>query len=36
VLAHLAALAMTPTLAGIFQGDLVRLKELVETGSPAT
>jgi uncharacterized protein YndB with AHSA1/START domain len=36
VFAHLAALAMTPTLAGIFQGDLVRLKELVETGSPAT
>jgi uncharacterized membrane protein len=35
VLSHLAAVAMTPTLAGIFQGDLVRLKELVETGSPA-
>jgi uncharacterized protein YndB with AHSA1/START domain len=36
VLPHLAALAMTPTLAGIFQGDLVRLKELVETGSAAS
>ena len=36
VLAHLAALAMTPTLAGIFQADLARLKELVETGSPAS
>jgi uncharacterized membrane protein len=36
VLPHLAALAMTPTLGGIFQADLVRFKELVETGSPAT
>jgi uncharacterized protein YndB with AHSA1/START domain len=35
VLPHLAALAMTPTLAGVFQADLVRLKELVEAGSPA-
>ena len=35
VLTHLAALALTPTLAGIFQADLVRLKELVETGSLA-
>jgi uncharacterized protein YndB with AHSA1/START domain len=34
VLSHLAALAMTPTLTATFQGDLGRLKELVETGSP--
>ncbi len=35
VLPHLAALAMTPTLAAVFQADLERLKELVEAGSPA-
>jgi uncharacterized protein YndB with AHSA1/START domain len=33
VLPHLGALVMTPTLGGIFQADLVRFKELVETGS---
>ncbi len=35
VLPHLGALVMAPTLRGIFQADLVRLKELVETGSTA-
>ena len=35
VLSHLGALAMTPTLGAVFQADLARLKELVETGSPA-
>jgi uncharacterized membrane protein len=35
VLPHLGALVMAPTLGAIFQADLVRLKELVETGSPA-
>jgi uncharacterized protein YndB with AHSA1/START domain len=35
ILPHLAGLAMTPTLAGVFQADLERLKELVEAGSPA-
>jgi uncharacterized membrane protein len=34
ILPHLAALAMMPTLAGVFQADLERLKELVEAGSP--
>jgi uncharacterized membrane protein len=32
-LPHLGALVMTPTLGGIFQADLARFKELVETGS---
>ena len=32
---HLGALVLTPTLGSIFQADLVRLKELVESGSPA-
>ena len=35
LLPHLAGLAMMPTLAGVFQADLERLKELVEAGSPA-
>jgi hypothetical protein len=35
VLPHLGALVMAPTLGAIFQADLVRLKELVETGSLA-
>ena len=35
ILPHLGALAMTPALGAIFQADLVRLKELVETGSTA-
>jgi len=35
LLPHLGALVLTPTLGSIFQADLVRLKELVETGSPA-
>ena len=35
VLAHLGALAMTPTLGAIFQADLVRLKGIVETGPSA-
>lgn len=35
VLAHLGALVMTPALGAIFQADLVRFKELVETGSAA-
>ena len=35
VLAHLGALVMTPALGAIFQADLVRFKELVETGSVA-
>ena len=33
VLPHLGALVMTPALGAIFQADLVRFKELVETGS---
>ena len=33
VLPHLGALVMTPTLGAIFQADLGRFKELVETGS---
>jgi uncharacterized membrane protein len=33
LLSHLGALAMTPALTAIFQADLGRLKELVETGS---
>ena len=33
ILSHLGALAMTPVLGAIFQADLGRLKELVETGS---
>jgi len=36
VLPHLGALAMSPTLGAIFQADLVRLKELVETGPTAS
>jgi hypothetical protein len=32
VFAHLGALAMTPILSSIFQADLARFKELVETG----
>ena len=36
MLPHLGALAMAPTLGAIFQSDLVRFKELVEAGSPAT
>ena len=32
-LPHLGALAMAPALGAIFQADLARLKELVETGS---
>ena len=35
LLPHLGALAMAPALGAIFQADLVRLKELVETGSTA-
>ena len=35
VLPYLGALAITPALGAIFQADLVRLKELVETGSTA-
>jgi uncharacterized membrane protein len=35
VLPHLGALVMAPTLGSIFQADLARLKELVETGSSA-
>ena len=35
MLPHLGALAMTPALGAIFQADLARLKELVETGSTA-
>ncbi len=33
VFAHLGALVMTPALAAVFQADLGRFKELVETGS---
>jgi uncharacterized membrane protein len=33
LLAHLGSLAMTPALTAIFQADLGRFKELVETGS---
>jgi uncharacterized protein YndB with AHSA1/START domain len=33
MLPHLGAVAMTPALSAIFQADLGRLKELVETGS---
>ncbi|MEP6639554.1 MAG: hypothetical protein ABJC39_09425, partial [Chloroflexota bacterium] len=36
VLPHLGALLMAPTLGGIFQADLVRLKGLVETGHRAS
>jgi uncharacterized membrane protein len=36
VLPHLGALAMTPALGAIFQADLARFKELVETGSDAS
>ncbi len=36
LLPHLGALVMRPTLGSIFQTDLVRLKELVETGSTAS
>ncbi len=36
VLPNLGALVMAPTLGAIFQADLVRLKELVETGSAVT
>jgi uncharacterized membrane protein len=35
MLPYLGALVMTPALGTIFQSDLVRLKELVETGSTA-
>lgn len=35
LLPHLGAMVMAPTLGSIFQADLVRLKELVETGSTA-
>ena len=35
MLPHLGALVMTPALTAIFQADLGRLKELVETGSVA-
>lgn len=35
VLSHLGALAMTPVLTQIFQADLARFKDLVETGSVA-
>jgi uncharacterized membrane protein len=35
LLPHLGALVLTPTLGSIFQADLVRLKELVETGPTA-
>jgi uncharacterized membrane protein len=33
VLSHLGALAMTPALGAIFQADLARFKQLVESGS---
>jgi len=33
VLPHLGAIVMSPALAAVFQADLVRFKELVETGS---
>jgi hypothetical protein len=33
MLPHLGAIVMTPALGAIFQSDLVRFKELVETGS---
>jgi uncharacterized membrane protein len=36
VLPHLGALVMTPALGAIFQADLERFKELVETGSVAS
>ncbi len=36
LLPHLGALIMSPTLGSIFQADLVRLKELVETGPTAS
>jgi uncharacterized membrane protein len=36
LLPHLGALALSPTLGAIFQADLVRLKELVETDSAAS
>jgi uncharacterized membrane protein len=36
LLPHLGSLVMTPALSAIFQADLARFKELVETGSPAT
>ena len=36
VLPHLGALVMTPALGAIFQADLARFKELVETSSAAT
>ena len=36
LLPHLGALALTPALGAIFQADLVRLKELVESGSTAS
>jgi hypothetical protein len=35
VLPHLGALVMAPALGAIFQADLVRFKELVETGPAA-
>jgi uncharacterized membrane protein len=35
VLEHLGALVITPALGAIFQADLVRFKELVETGTVA-
>ena len=35
MLPHLGAIVMTPALGAIFQADLGRLKELVETGSVA-
>jgi len=35
LLPHLGALVLTPTLGAIFQADLVRLKELVESGPTA-
>ncbi len=36
VLPHLAGLVQTPFLTSIFQADLVRLRDLVETGSTAS
>ena len=36
LLPHLGALVISPTLGSIFQADLARLKELVETGSAAS
>jgi uncharacterized protein YndB with AHSA1/START domain len=36
LLPHLGALAMSPTLGAIFQADLVRLKELVESDPTAS